>query len=96
MLLSFFISFLFVLGFKCLLILLCHFVLAYLSLPLLFSGVPFTYSFLFLWNVLVDCCAELLFYINTSSSSPVFQVGCTTVKRVLRTSTSQRNALTAV
>ena len=45
MLFSFFISFLFVFGFKCLLILLCHFVLACLSVSLLFSGVPFNYSF---------------------------------------------------
>jgi len=47
MLFSFFISFLFVFGFKCLFILLCHFVLACLSVSLLFSGVPFTYSFSF-------------------------------------------------
>jgi len=78
MLRSFFISFLFVFGFKCLLILLCHFVLACLSVSLLFSGVPFTYSFFLFWNVLVDCCAELFFYINAASSSPVFQVTYTT------------------
>jgi len=43
MLFSFFISFLFVFGFKCLLILLCHFMLACVSVSFLFSGVPFTY-----------------------------------------------------
>jgi len=47
MLFSFFISFLFVFSFKCLLILLCRFVLACFSLSLLLSGVPFTYSFFF-------------------------------------------------
>jgi len=47
MLFSFFTSFLFVFGFKLLLILLCHFVLACLSVSLLFSGVPFTYYFSF-------------------------------------------------
>jgi len=47
MLISFFASFLFVFGFKCLLILLCHFVLACFSVSLLFSGVPFIYSFSF-------------------------------------------------
>jgi len=45
--------------------------------------------FLF-WNVLVICCAVLLmlifFYINTARSSHVFQVGCTTGKRMLRPS----------
>jgi len=60
----------------------------------LFFGCSFYLFFFLFWNVLVDCCAALFFYIDTASSSPVFQVRCTTGKRVLRiaTSTTQRNA----
>jgi len=38
----------------------------------------------------------IFFYINTASSSLVFQVGCTTGKRVLRMATAQLNALSTV
>jgi len=55
-------------------------------------GCSFNLFFFLFWNVLVDCCAELFFYINTARSSPVFQVECTTGKRVLRMATTQRNA----
>ena len=91
MLFSFFVAFLFVFDFKCLLSLLCHFVLVCLSVSLLFSGVLLLFFFFF-WIILVDCCAALFFYISTARSSPVFQMGCTTGKRVLRMVATQRNA----
>ena len=47
MLVSFFASLLLVFGIKCLVILLCHFVLACLSVSLLFADVPFIYAFSF-------------------------------------------------
>ena len=63
----------------------------FFSFSLAFGCSFYLFFFLF-WNILVDCCAELFFYINTTSSSPVFQVGYMTRKRVLRMVTTQRNA----